>query len=94
VSSLSLEVSTPAGVITREERVSSVVVRRAEGCFDPGSEIVFLPRHGPTMVHTAGCVLRYGLAGGAQRHVEIGPGFAEMFEDHVVVVAPWARPQP
>ncbi|TLM65834.1 MAG: hypothetical protein FDZ70_10780 [Actinobacteria bacterium] len=84
--SLTLEIVTPTGVALAETELDSVVVRRREDRFDPGSEIVILKSHGPLLVSSAACVVRFR-AGGRIGAVRVGRGVAEVLRDRVTVLA-------
>ena len=83
--SLTLNIVAPTGTRLHEESLESVVLRRREAEFDPGSEVAILPKHGPLLMQTQACVARLTRRGVTQE-VEIGAGILEVYRDQVTVV--------
>jgi F0F1-type ATP synthase epsilon subunit len=83
---LRLTVVTPRGVVVEQAGLDEVVLRRRETDHDPGSEVVILRRHGPLLMQTPACQVRYR-RGARERRVQVGPGTAEVLDDWVTVLA-------
>ena len=81
-----LEIVTPAGLRLHETGLDEVVLRRREPDHEPGSEVAILRLHGPELMATCDHMLRYR-RGERISCVHIGPGVAEVLDEHVTVLA-------
>ncbi|MDH4139489.1 MAG: hypothetical protein OEV43_02850 [Coriobacteriia bacterium] len=86
MSGLMLEIVTPLGVQIAEEGLDRIILRRREPVHDEGSLISVYPSHGPLLVQTSAFVLRWDRAG-EEGAVPVGPGVAEIYRDHVTLLA-------
>jgi F0F1-type ATP synthase epsilon subunit len=82
---LTLDIAGPAGRRLHEVAVDSIVFRRREDVHIPGSEVAILPMHGPLLMQTQPCVMRFTRAG-ATHQMEVGAGVLEVFRDQVTLV--------
>jgi len=83
-----LEIITPLGVQLVEENLDEIVVRRLEADYDRGSEVAFLPDHGPELVHTGTGAVRWTHADGTAGGAVVASGFAECAADSVTILTP------
>ena len=82
---LTLEVVSSRGVVAHEEGLDRVVVRRREAAHEPGSEIAILPRHGPLLMQTQPCEMRWTRSGNTTE-LHVGAGVVEVLADRVTLV--------
>jgi F0F1-type ATP synthase epsilon subunit len=82
---LTLDIAGPAGTRLHEVAVDSIVLRRREEDHDPGSEVAILPMHGPLLMQTQPCVMRFTRAG-SMHQMEVGAGILEVLRDRVTLV--------
>jgi F0F1-type ATP synthase epsilon subunit len=82
---LTLDIAGSAGSRLHEVAVDSIVFRRREVDHDPGSEVAILPSHGPLLMQTQPCIMRFTRAGSTHQ-MEVGAGVLEVFRDHVTLV--------
>jgi F0F1-type ATP synthase epsilon subunit len=80
-----LEIVTPRGLQMHERGLDEVVLRRREPDHDPGSEVAILQHHGAELMITCAHVLRYR-RGERISQVTVGPGVAEVLDEHVTVL--------
>jgi F0F1-type ATP synthase epsilon subunit len=90
VGGIVLEVVTPRGLAAREAGLERVVVRRREPGFELGGEVAILPRHAPMLLATCAHRLRYHRAGKSE-YLDVGAGVAEVLDDTVTLVVPFAE---
>lgn len=88
---LSIEVVTPHGVAFEAADLDRVVLRRDEPRFDVGSQIVVLPRHGEMLVRLPTHAIEL-FSEGDSEVIEVEGGFAEVYHDHIIVLAREAHP--
>jgi F-type H+-transporting ATPase subunit epsilon len=84
---LTLEIVTPDGVALVESDIAAVVLRRRERRFEVGSEVAVLPGHAPMLLRLPIAPARY-MRDGETCHMALCGGFAEVFNDRVVVLTP------
>ena len=82
---LDVEIVTPRGVALERGGLSRIVLRRREEGFELGSEVAILPRHGEMMVHVPECDIALVDEDGPTL-VHIADGFAEVRDDHVIIL--------
>lgn len=87
---LTLRIVTPRGVTIDEHELDEVVVRRREDDGSPGSEIAVLRHHGPTLVRSAECVVRYRRGASVSR-VRVDKGVTEVLDQVVTMLVPVAE---
>lgn len=87
---ISLEIVTPLGRVEGRSGIDELVVRRREMRFEIGSEIAIFPGHAPMLVRVPESDIRY-VSMGRTRFVHVGPGFVEVWGDHVTALVPFAR---
>lgn len=83
-----LFVITPLGVQVDEDGLVGVIVRRLEPDFERGSEIAFLPDHGPELVHTGDGPVRWTRSDGSTGRIDARSGFAQCAGDVVTFLTP------
>ena len=81
-----LEIVTPAGLTLHETGLDEVVLRRREPDHEPGSQVAILALHAPELMVTCDHVLQYRRGERISR-VRVGPGVAEVLDEHVTVLA-------
>ena len=82
---ITFDIVAPKGVRLHAEELDSVVFRRREAEYDPGSEVAILAHHGPLLMQTQRCVARLTCRGQIQE-VAVEPGVLEVFRDQVTLV--------
>ncbi len=87
MSLLTLEFVTPDGHTESVTSVEKVVFRRFEADRDEGAEVGILPRHAPILIRVPCSLARY-VTGGETTYLAVAGGFAEVRDDHVLVVTP------
>lgn len=87
---ITMEIITPRGRFEGRRGLDEVVMRRREVAFEQGSEVAVFPGHGPMLVRIPECDVRY-MSEGAARYYHVGPGFVEVYRDHVKLLVPFAR---
>jgi len=93
VGAIVLEIVTPAGLKLRETGLDEVVLRRREPGRDLGSEVAVLRRHGPELIATCAHELRFR-RGGSVSKVAVGPGVAEVLDEHVALLVTGSEARP
>jgi F-type H+-transporting ATPase subunit epsilon len=84
---LALQIITPDGRSLRKQEIDVVVLRRREKRFEVGSEVAIFPHHAPTLIRLPVAPLRYR-RGRRTSYLAVAGGFAEIREDHVLIVTP------
>jgi F0F1-type ATP synthase epsilon subunit len=87
---LSIEIVTPLGRVGTRTGIDEIVLRRFETAFDPGSEVAVFPGHAPMLVRITESDIRLE-AYGKTRWAHVGPGFAQVRDDRVLVLAQSGR---
>ena len=87
---LTLRIVTPKGLTVDEHGLDEIVVRRREEGDRPGSEIAVFRRHGPTLIRTADCVVRFR-RGGRVGRVRVEKGVTEVLGEIVTMLVPGAE---
>ena len=87
---ITLRVVTPRGLTIDERDLDEVVMRRREAGDHLGSEVAVLRHHGPTLLRTADCVVRYRRGTSVSR-VHVEPGVAEVLDEIVTMLVPAAE---
>lgn len=84
---LALRIVTPDGRSLKAQGIDVVVFRRKEERFEVGSEVAIFPRHAPTLIRIPVAPLRYR-RGRRTSYLAVAGGFAEIKDDHILVVTP------
>ncbi len=82
---LTLDVVGPQGPLLHRGGLDSVVMRRRESLFDPGSEVAILRGHDRLLMQVQPCLLRYSNAEGTGR-LPVGQGLLEVDGSQVTLV--------
>jgi len=93
VGDIVLEIVTPRGLTLRATGLDEVVLRRREPGRDLGSEVAVLRRHGPELIATCAHELRFR-RGGSVSKVAVGPGVAEVLDEHVTLLVTGSEARP
>jgi len=82
---ITFDIVAPGGTRFHEGALESVVLRRREAEYDPGSEVVILSKHAPLLMQVQACSVRFTRDGTTQE-VEVGAGVLEVYRDYVTLV--------
>jgi F-type H+-transporting ATPase subunit epsilon len=84
---ITLEIVTPDGVALQESAIDRVILHRREQRFERGSEVAVFPHHAPMLIRLPVAPARYCRSNDTV-HLAIAGGFAEVYDDHVLIVTP------